>query len=103
MVSVDGILKISDFGVSEALDKYCRTVTLVVPGCHPRLTLTLTLTRYTDADTCSKSRGSPAFQPPEVASGELLFSGFKVDVGLGLGLGLGLGSGSGSGSGPGPG
>ena len=56
MVSVDGILKVSDFGVSEALDK------------------------YTDADTCSKSRGSPAFQPPEVASGELLFSGFKVDV-----------------------
>ena len=37
-MSVDGILKISDFGVSEELDK------------------------YTDADTCSKSRGSPAFQ-----------------------------------------
>ena len=53
---MDGILKISDFGVSEELDK------------------------YTDADTCSKSRGSPAFQPPEVASGTLLFSGFKVDV-----------------------
>lgn len=56
MVSTDGVLKISDFGVSEELDK------------------------YSGADTCSKSRGSPAFQPPEVASGSLQFSGFKVDV-----------------------
>ena len=42
-MSVDGILKISDFGVSEELDK------------------------YTDADTCSKSRGSPAFQAGPLA------------------------------------
>ena len=36
--------------------------------------------RYAQDDTCSKSRGSPAFQPPEVASGSQQFSGFKVDV-----------------------
>ena len=56
MVSSDGVLKIADFGVSEEIDK------------------------YQQADTCSKSRGSPAFQPPEVASGGVQFSGFKVDV-----------------------
>ena len=37
-VSTDGQLKIADFGVAEELDRY---------GC---------------ADTCYKSRGSPAFQ-----------------------------------------
>ena len=56
MVGTDGVLKIADFGVSEQLSE------------------------YESADTCSKSRGSPAFQPPEVASGSLQFSGFKVDV-----------------------
>jgi hypothetical protein len=30
------------------------------------------------SDVCSKTRGSPAFQPPEVASGSDSFSGFKV-------------------------
>lgn len=38
------------------------------------------LQRYQHGDATSKSRGSPAFQPPEVASGCQSFSGFKVDV-----------------------
>ena len=40
----------------------------------------LQLSSYDDADTCSKAKGSPAFQPPEVAAGATSFSGFKVDV-----------------------
>jgi serine/threonine-protein kinase 11 len=56
MVTSDGVLKITDLGVAELLDEYAQD------------------------DTCSKSRGSPAFQPPEVASGSQQFSGFKVDV-----------------------
>ncbi|RWS27738.1 serine/threonine-protein kinase STK11-like protein [Leptotrombidium deliense] len=53
-----GVIKISDFGVSEAslLDQFCID------------------------DTCHTSQGSPAFQPPEIASGCESFSGFKVDV-----------------------
>jgi len=56
MVTADGLLKICDFGVAEELDK------------------------FEGSDTCTKSRGSPAFQAPEVASGQHCFSGFKVDV-----------------------
>ena len=48
--------RLADFGVSEELG------------------------RYDASDECSKSRGSPAFQPPEVAAGHETFSGFKVDV-----------------------
>ncbi|RWS09372.1 serine/threonine-protein kinase STK11-like protein [Dinothrombium tinctorium] len=51
-----GVVKISDFGVSELLDQFCRS------------------------DICHTSQGSPAFQPPEIASGCESFSGFKVDV-----------------------
>jgi len=46
----------------------------------PRCQVAEELQRYQDGDTTSKSRGSPAFQPPEVASGCQSFSGFKVDV-----------------------
>ena len=50
------MLKIADFGSAEELEQ------------------------YDASDACSKSRGSPAFQPPEVAAGAISFSGFKVDV-----------------------
>ena len=53
MVSIDGMVKITDFGVAEELN------------------------RYEHCDTTSKSRGSPAFQPPEVAAGSQNFSGFR--------------------------
>ncbi|KFM78644.1 Serine/threonine-protein kinase stk11, partial [Stegodyphus mimosarum] len=51
-----GTLKISDLGVAEALDMYVQV------------------------DTCRTSQGSPAFQPPEIANGAEVFSGFKVDI-----------------------
>lgn len=56
LVTADGVLKLADFGSAEELS------------------------RFSPADTCSKSKGSPAFQPPEVAAGHTSFSGFKVDV-----------------------
>jgi serine/threonine-protein kinase 11 len=56
LVTVDGLLKIADFGVADELSLYERE------------------------DTCYRSRGSPAFQPPEVAAGLPQFSGYKVDV-----------------------
>jgi len=56
MFTDDGTLKMSDFGVAEEL------------------------TDEVDPDMLSKSAGSPAFQPPEVASGSDLISPFKVDV-----------------------
>ena len=55
LVGPGGVLKIADFGSAEELS------------------------RFNDNDTCSKSRGTPAFQPPEVAQGNETFSGFKVD------------------------
>jgi serine/threonine-protein kinase 11 len=48
-------IKITDFGVAEALDP------------------------FNPDDTCHTSQGSPVFQPPEVANGEP-FSGSKLDV-----------------------
>ena len=56
LVTRDGTMKISDFGVAETLD------------------------HYQEDDLCSSSCGSPAFQPPEVANGLDEFSGFKVDI-----------------------
>eukprot|EP01137_Pigoraptor_chileana_P032415 Opistho-2@21750 len=56
LITRDGTLKISDFGVAEILDK------------------------FNPSDTCTSSSGSPAFQPPEIANGCEHFSGFKVDV-----------------------
>lgn len=55
LVTTDDILKITDFGVAEELDKFAAT------------------------DLCHTSQGSPVFQPPEVANGES-FYGFKLDV-----------------------
>jgi len=56
LLSTDGTLKISDFGVAEALDMFALD------------------------DMCQTSQGSPAFQPPEIANGLESFPGFKVDI-----------------------
>lgn len=56
LLTTGGILKISDFGVAELLD------------------------HFTNDDACRTSQGSPAFQPPEIANGQDVFSGFKVDI-----------------------
>ncbi|KAJ8668063.1 hypothetical protein QAD02_009726 [Eretmocerus hayati] len=56
LLTLDGTLKISDFGVAEALDAFA------------------------EDDTCTTGQGSPAFQPPEIANGCESFSGFKVDI-----------------------
>lgn len=56
LLTCDGTLKISDFGIAEALDQFALD------------------------DTCQTSQGTPAFQPPEIANGVDSFSGFKVDV-----------------------
>ncbi|XP_033223639.1 serine/threonine-protein kinase STK11 [Belonocnema kinseyi] len=56
LLTLDGTLKISDFGVAEALDMFAKD------------------------DTCTAGQGSPAFQPPEIANGCESFAGFKVDI-----------------------
>ncbi|XP_033121992.1 serine/threonine-protein kinase STK11-like [Anneissia japonica] len=56
LLTTDGTLKITDLGVAEALGQ------------------------FTEDDTCRTSQGSPAFQPPEIANGLEIFSGFKVDI-----------------------
>lgn len=56
LLTLDQTLKISDFGVAEALE------ILSVD------------------DTCITAQGSPAFQPPEIANGLEIFSGYKVDI-----------------------
>lgn len=56
LLSLDQILKISDFGVAEQLDLFAVD------------------------DTCTTGQGSPAFQPPEIANGHESFSGTKVDI-----------------------
>lgn len=56
LLALDGTLKISDFGVAEALDM------------------------FSEDDLCKMGQGSPAFQPPEIANGCETFSGFKVDI-----------------------
>ena len=55
LVSLNGTLLLCDFGVADKISLF-------------------------DSDACSKSRGSPAFQSPEMASGMESFSGFKVDA-----------------------
>ncbi len=54
--SPNKVVKIADFGVAEELDS------------------------YSQSDVCTTWQGSPAFQPPEVASGQGPFQGFKADV-----------------------
>jgi len=56
LVTNAGVIKITDFGVSEQLD------------------------RFQKDDLCHVSQGTPAFQAPEIASGSLSYSGFKSDV-----------------------
>ncbi|XP_058467062.1 serine/threonine-protein kinase stk11-like [Malaya genurostris] len=56
LLTLDHTLKISDFGVAEALD-------IFAPN-----------------DDCTNGQGTPAFQPPEIANGHEVFSGFKVDI-----------------------
>ncbi|RKP18147.1 kinase-like protein [Rozella allomycis CSF55] len=56
LIAVDGTLKISDFGVADELDM------------------------FSPSDICGASAGTPAYQPPEIASGKDEFSGTKVDV-----------------------
>ncbi|XP_049829124.1 serine/threonine-protein kinase stk11-like [Schistocerca gregaria] len=56
LLAPDGRLTLADFGVAEALPL------------------------FSQGDTCTRSEGSPAFQPPEVANCEPSFSGFKLDV-----------------------
>ncbi|KAL0277881.1 UNVERIFIED_CONTAM: hypothetical protein PYX00_005004 [Menopon gallinae] len=56
LLALDGTLKISDFGVAEALDIFA------------------------EDDTCYTGQGTPTFQPPEIANGAIKFSGFKVDI-----------------------
>ncbi|XP_038597720.1 serine/threonine-protein kinase STK11-like, partial [Tachyglossus aculeatus] len=55
-LTTNGMLKISDLGVAEALNPFI------------------------EDDTCRTSQGSPAFQPPEIANGLETFSGFKMDI-----------------------
>ncbi|KAI0561089.1 Serine/threonine protein kinase [Gracilaria domingensis] len=56
MMTTNGALKISDFGVAEFLDE------------------------YNQDDSVSRTSGSPAFQAPEIARGDDDYSGMKVDV-----------------------
>ncbi|XP_062509334.1 serine/threonine-protein kinase stk11-like [Corticium candelabrum] len=56
LLASDQTLKISDFGVAEELGLFAND------------------------DKCWTSQGSPAFQPPEIANGWEVFSGFKLDV-----------------------
>lgn len=56
LLTLDHTLKISDYGVAEALDEFAPN------------------------DNCTTGQGSPAFQPPEIANGHDVFSGFKVDI-----------------------
>ncbi|XP_035458964.1 serine/threonine-protein kinase STK11 isoform X1 [Spodoptera frugiperda] len=56
LLTLDQTLKITDFGVAEALDM------------------------FSPEDTCYTGQGSPAFQPPEIANGAETFSGVKVDI-----------------------
>ena len=56
LLDTAGVLKIADFGVAEMLD-------LFAPD-----------------DMIRTSQGTPAFQPPEIATGVEQFPGFKVDI-----------------------
>ena len=44
------------------------------------LSLSQELEQFSQNDLCTTSPGSPAFQPPEVASGQNDWSGFKADI-----------------------
>lgn len=56
LLTADHIVKLSDFGVAEILD------------------------RFQEGDTCFSSFGTPMFQSLEIANGAENFQGFKIDV-----------------------
>ncbi|MFH4980566.1 hypothetical protein AB6A40_007275 [Gnathostoma spinigerum] len=57
LVTLNGTLKISDFGVAELLD------------------------RFAPEDWCTVAQGTPKFQPPEIVSGTVeRYHGYKVDI-----------------------
>lgn len=56
LISVDGTLKISDFGVADCLSMFSENL------------------------ICTSTAGSPAFQAPEIATGKETFDGTKADV-----------------------
>ncbi len=70
LLTAEGCVKITDFGVAEELSPY------VLPSDG----VFSTGGRYSQDDTCHVSAGSPAFQAPELAAGAETFSGFAVDV-----------------------
>ncbi|CAJ0573069.1 unnamed protein product, partial [Mesorhabditis spiculigera] len=57
LISADGTLKITDFGVAEQLSP------------------------FQNDDVCTVARGTPKFQPPEVVSGlNAVFNGYPIDI-----------------------
>jgi len=56
LLTTDGVLKITDFGSAERIES------------------------FEDPNYSAKAPGAPAFQPPEIASGEETFSGVAGDV-----------------------
>jgi serine/threonine-protein kinase 11 len=56
MITPDRALKLCDFGAASELNQ------------------------FTMSDECTQSTGTPAFQSPQVATGEKQFSGFKLDI-----------------------
>ena len=60
---------------------------IIVPAAlHHQAALSLSLSlwqeldQFDQSDTCLTCQGSPAFQPPEIASGQDSWSGFKADI-----------------------
>jgi serine/threonine protein kinase len=74
---MDGILKISDFGLAEV---GCRVHVLVGEYFRQTGNILQELARYEKSDFCSNFQGSPAFQPPEIAAGKEQNSGTKIDI-----------------------
>lgn len=80
LLTNDGTLKISDLGVAEVkLSQHYNSIEYVSQVFSRQCTFKA-LDPFALDDTCLTSQGSPAFQPPEIASGADSFSGFKVDI-----------------------
>jgi len=56
LLTIDQVLKITDFGVSEELNRFAKD------------------------DTVSTSQATPMSQSPEIAAGDETFSGYKIDI-----------------------
>ena len=63
-----------------ALTFSCRMVSVGTSLTPRLLCVGQELDRFRRSDEIAVSQGSPAFQPPEIASGSDAFPGFKVDV-----------------------